>query len=78
MATKYPYTYTAASGGEKVIIDFNDSMYKVSGDSGVIFNIKKDDIEKISNMINAGNIEKLGDMITLTTQPVVTPPFRIG
>jgi hypothetical protein len=65
MATKYPYTYTAASGGEKVIIDFNDSMYKVSGDSGVIFNIKKDDIEKISNMINAGNIEKLGEMITM-------------
>jgi len=71
MATTYTYTGTT---GEKVIIEFNpaDSMYKVSGDSGVIFEIKKDDIEKISNMINAGDIGKLGDMITPTTQPVVT------
>ena len=74
MATTY--TYTAATGGENVIIDFNptDSMYKVSGDSGVIFNIKKDDIEKISNMINAGNIEKIFDIITMgnTATPIDT------
>ena len=67
MATTDTYTYTADTGGEKVIIEFTraDSMYTVSGDSGVIFNIKKDDIEKLSDMVEGRDIEKLFGMITM-------------
>jgi hypothetical protein len=67
MATTDTYTYTADTGGEKVIIEFNTtkSMYTVNDNNGFIFNIKKDDIEKLSEMVEAGDIEKLFGMITM-------------